>query len=138
PPLVTSTPGTAATEDQPYGYTITATDPDGDAFTLAFVSGPAGAALDASSGVLSWTPTGAQVGTRNLHVRLSDGKLGGVTNHLWSVDVAAVNDPPALTSTPLTSATEDSTYSHQAAASDEEGETLSWTLPTAPAGMTIS
>jgi hypothetical protein len=49
-------------EMAPYTFTATATDPDLPAQTLTFslVGAPAGAAIDSSSGVFSWTPTEAQ------------------------------------------------------------------------------
>jgi putative Ig domain-containing protein len=69
-PASATIPGQAA-----YTFTATATDPDLPAQTLTFslVSAPAGASIDASSGVFTWTPGGSQSGAFPFAVRVSDG-----------------------------------------------------------------
>lgn len=47
------------------------------------------------------------------------------------------NSPPVVTSTALTSATLLQPYSYQVVATDASGDTLTYSLPTAPLGMTI-
>ena len=54
-----------------------------------------------------------------------------------SVTVNSVNDAPVITSVPNTSATEAVAYSYAVTASDVEGDTLTWSLTEAPAGMEI-
>src|SRR5690606_17833910 len=57
-------------------------------------------------------------------------------------DSTSSNVAPAITSVPLTTATEDVLYEHQLAAKDPDdpnnGSALVWRLLTAPTGMTIS
>lgn len=48
------------------------------------------------------------------------------------------NTPPTITSNPPPTGTVGSAYTYQAAATDAQGDPISWTLPTAPSGMTIS
>ncbi|MCB9936419.1 MAG: hypothetical protein H6840_12090, partial [Planctomycetes bacterium] len=48
------------------------------------------------------------------------------------------NNAPVITSTAPTSATVGQLYSYQAAATDADGDTLSWTLTVKPTGMTVS
>ncbi len=55
--------------------TVGATDPDGDAVTYDAEPLPSGATLNATTGVLQWTPSAAQLGTHSLQVTASDGQL---------------------------------------------------------------
>ncbi|MBX3461093.1 MAG: hypothetical protein KF696_14195 [Planctomycetes bacterium] len=48
------------------------------------------------------------------------------------------NTPPTITSTAPTSGTVGTAYAYQATATDAQGDPIAWTLPTAPAGMTVS
>ncbi|MDP1928200.1 MAG: S8 family serine peptidase [Thiobacillus sp.] len=50
---------------------------------------------------------------------------------------AGTGNAPSITSTPPTSATEGSPYSYAVAASDADGDVLSYSLDVAPAGMSI-
>src|SRR5690606_39579039 len=64
-------------EGSPLSFTATATDSDRPARTLAFSVGgtaPVGAASDATTGVLTWTPTEDQ-GSCSIEVIVSDGEL---------------------------------------------------------------
>jgi hypothetical protein len=130
-PLVTSTPPATGTEDVPLTYAVLANDADGDALTFQLLVGVANASLSAT-GVLTWTPTGAQAGNRDFVVRIRDGR-GAIVDHAFTVVVVAVNDAPVITSTPLLTATEDVLYTHRITATDEDGDALTFTLTTAPA-----
>jgi hypothetical protein len=95
PPTITSAPMTNGTQGQPYTYQVTGSDPDGDVLSFALDVAPAGMAIDAS-GLITWTPDGAQVGSHPVTVRVSD--AGGLSvTQSYSVAVANVNDPPAAT-----------------------------------------
>ena len=50
---------------------------------------------------------------------------------------ASNNQPPQITSTPVTGATAETAYAYPVAATDPEGGSLTYTLPLAPEGMTI-
>jgi hypothetical protein len=55
-------------------FTVSGSDPDQPAQTIAFSLdiAPSGASINGSSGVFSWTPTTAQVGTTAVRVRVTD------------------------------------------------------------------
>lgn len=55
------------------------------------------------------------------------GKLDAITPH-----------PPVITSTPVLAATQGTIYVYRAAASDKDGDVLTWSLDYAPAGMVIN
>jgi hypothetical protein len=74
PPVITSDPGTSATEDEPYSYDVNATDPDvGDTLTYSLTTKPSGMTINSSTGVITWTPT--STGDYNVTVEVSDGEL---------------------------------------------------------------
>ncbi|MEO8409007.1 MAG: Ig-like domain-containing protein [Propionivibrio sp.] len=51
--------------------------------------------------------------------------------------VASGGHPPAITSSPVNSANQDQAYSYQVTATDPDGDALTFTLDTAPSGMSI-
>ena len=78
PPLITSQPPAAPGVGQQFVYRILATDPDGGTVQFQLLPGsPAGAALDPSTGILTWTAT--FVGGRAA-VAVTDGQGGRVVH----------------------------------------------------------
>ena len=67
PPLFDSTPLTLAAADAPYGYSASATDPDGDPVTFALDTGPTGVSIDGATGAVAWSPTPADIGRHPEH-----------------------------------------------------------------------
>ena len=86
-PVFTSTPGTTATVGTAYSYTPTATDAESDTVTFT-VAGPTGMAI--SAGVITWTPTTAQIGTHSVVVTASDGTDATAQTATITVSAAAV------------------------------------------------
>jgi len=62
-PSITSTAVTLVNEDSAYNYTFTATDNEGDTLILSAPTLPGWMSFNAGTGVLSGTPTNADVGT---------------------------------------------------------------------------
>ncbi len=126
----------------PYAYPVTASDPDaGDTLTFSLPTAPAGMTIDASTGLITWTPTLGQVGNTSVTVRVTDS--GGLfAEQGFTIAVTApgpVTQPPSITSTPVTTATADTPYNYDLDATDPNpGDALTWSLITAPAGMTIA
>jgi len=89
-PVFTSTAGTTATVGTVYSYTPTATDADDDTVTFA-VAGPTGMAI--SAGIITWTPTTAQIGTETVVVTASDGT--NATAQTFTITVSAAGAVPA-------------------------------------------
>ncbi len=137
-PSISSTPDTTANEDALFTYAVVATDADPVdtlSYSLTTATITLGASID-SSGVLTWTPPQAQVGTQQLVLQVAD-RNGGTVTQSFSVLVAAVNDQPIIAATADTSAAEDSLYTLDLQASDEDDSILSYALTTAPTGMSI-
>jgi len=70
PPELGSIGDKAAKPGEKLQFTLTATDPDGDAFSFGASNMPEGAVLDPQSGVFTWTPAQAQEGS-HVSVRFS-------------------------------------------------------------------
>lgn len=94
PPTITSSPITSATQDQPYQYSVTATDPDSDALSFSLTTAPSGMSIDATTGLIAWRPNNAHVGSNNVELRVSDANAL-FASQSFSIDVANVNDTPA-------------------------------------------
>jgi len=75
PVFTTALTARSITEGQAFSFTYVASDADGDALTYSIVSAPAGMTINASTGVLSFTPTTAQIGIHVVTVGVNDGKL---------------------------------------------------------------
>ncbi|HEY3215594.1 MAG TPA: putative Ig domain-containing protein, partial [Candidatus Eisenbacteria bacterium] len=142
PPVLSGVPATASIpETAPYTFTATATDGDVPAQTLTFslVGAPAGAAIGASSGVFTWTPTEAQGGASYpFTVRVSDGLVN--TDAAITLTVNKTNTAPVLSGVPATAGIpETAPYAFAAAATDSDipVQTLAFSLVGAPAGATI-
>ena len=138
-PTVTSTALTSITEDSAYSYTFAASDVDsGDTITYAATTLPSWLTFNAKTGVLSGTPDNAQVGNHSVVLTATDSG-GAVDTQSFTITVSNVNDAPTVTSTALTSITEDSAYSYTFAASDvDSGDTITYAATTLPSWLTFN
>jgi VCBS repeat-containing protein len=122
-------------------FTASASDHDIPANTLTYslVGAPAGAGINSSSGVFTWTPSEAQgPGTYTFDVCVSDGALNDCET--ITVTVAEVNVAPVLGAIGSKTVNEGSTLSFTATATDADlpANTLSFSLVGAPAGASIN
>jgi lysophospholipase L1-like esterase len=90
PPRITSSAPTEASAGKRYEYNAAATDSDNDTLTWSLVSGPPGMSIDASTGVVTWTPSAGDIGTANCSIAVSDGR-GGEANQVFSIRVTKSN-----------------------------------------------
>ena len=138
-PTISSTALTSATQDAAYSYTLVATDSDvGDSVTLSAVTLPSWLSFNAATGVLSGTPTNANVGSHAVVLRATD--VDGLTaEQSFSIVVANVNDAPTISSTALTSATQDAAYSYTLVATDSDvGDSLTLSAVTLPSWLSFN
>ena len=145
-PTITSSPATSAVEDELYQYQIVVTDTDdannGSDINFALTTAPAGMTVS-STGLIEWTPTVGGV-SEDVVVSVTDGGEDGAAaaTQSWTISVNDTNDAPIITSVAPTTATEDDTYSYQVDVTDADdannGTDLTFSLPIAPAGMTVS
>ncbi|MGA2035933.1 MAG: putative Ig domain-containing protein, partial [Thermoguttaceae bacterium] len=119
---------------QPLTIRVRATDPDGDALTYAASNLPLGAALDPTTGVLSWTPNLFQAGTyKGIVLSASDGNLAATAT--ISITVTPVNQPPVIVPLAPQSGEENSPLQFTLAANDPNGYALTFAVVSGmPAG----
>jgi hypothetical protein len=139
PPVFTTQPITTATEEAEYFYEVEAADDDGDILSYSLLNYPDGMVIDSEDGTINWTPTNAQVGMHSIVIKIVDGN-GGDTRQSFTITVADENDFPEITSTPITTATEEVVYAYdvQAQDSDLTDNTLIYELAVSPQGMQIN
>ncbi|MEM7167154.1 MAG: putative Ig domain-containing protein, partial [Planctomycetota bacterium] len=139
-PTITTTPPLMATELVEYTYLVGATDPDaGDTLDYSLPTKPAGAAID-TNGEVTWTPTTAQMGTFQFVVRVDDDGVPPLfVEQSFMVTVGDVNQPPMITSTAPTMATEGDPLTYIVTAQDPDpGDTLSFSIESGPSGATMT
>jgi VCBS repeat-containing protein len=138
-----TTGGATATADEDNVVTgqIAASDVDGDALSFALAEGgaPANGTVTVNpDGSYSYVPDADFNGTDSFTYTVSDGN-GGTTTGTVAIDVAAVNDAPT-TADATASVAEDGVLTGQIAASDVDGDALSFALAEggAPANGTVT
>ncbi|OUS49729.1 hypothetical protein BM607_021575, partial [Shewanella sp. SACH] len=91
-----------------------------------------------ATGVLSGTPSNADVGAHPVLLRVTD--TDGLTaDQSFSIIVTNVNDAPTISSTAITAATQDAAYSYTFAASDTDvGDTLTLSAVTKPSWLSFN
>lgn len=138
PPQILSKPVTTANNGTFYVYGVRAIDPQNETLSYTLDKAPAGMTIDPSSGVLTWTPTAAEVGTQQVALRVTNAD-GGVATQQFSVVVGNVPlvQPPVITSVPPLRALIGSSYTYQVQAVDPQGQSVTFSLITPPTGMSI-
>ena len=137
-PTIDSMAVTTVDEDTTYNYTFMASDVDvGDSLTLSAPVLPSWLGFTPSTGLLSGSPTNAEVGTYNVTLRVNDGILD--VDQSFIITVVNINDLPTINSTPTASIDEDTVYSYTFAASDiDVGDMLTLSAPVLPSWLSFS
>ena len=78
-PSFTSVPVLEAVAGSSYQYGAEASDTNGNALRFELSGSPAGMAIDALTGVVTWTPTLEQIGLHEVTIQVTDGHGGQVT-----------------------------------------------------------
>ncbi len=138
-PQIISSAITSATQDSAYSYTLSSSDDDGDALSISASTLPAWLTLTDNgdgSALLSGTPGNAEVGNHNVVIEVSDGVL--TSSQSFTINVANVNDAPQITSSVITSATQDTAYNYTLSSNDVDGDALSISATTLPAWLVLT
>ncbi|MBU2615659.1 MAG: cadherin-like domain-containing protein, partial [Nanoarchaeota archaeon] len=145
-PVIHSTPTTSVNEKENYFYQIVATDADSnDVLTYSLSQAPTWLSINSQTSSISGTaPSVDRDSSWQIIIKVSDGK-GGVTtqSYLLTVKNILIVNPPAnhaprITSTPVTSVNENSSYSYQVTAADEDGDSLTYSLINKPEWLSIN
>ncbi len=140
-PAITSTPVLTATEDVAYTYTFTVEDNDiGDMIVLSAPTKPDWLnftyTVGQKSAVLSATPENDNTGDFEVVLRVSDGKV--TKDQSFSINVAAVNDPPVISSTAVLDAYVDELYAYVFVATDVDNPVLTLSAVELPEWLTFN
>ena len=123
-------------EDSSLSITLSASDLDGDVPAFTSVSLPANGAVSGSAPNLVYTPIANFNGSDSFTFTVSDGLATSVAT--INLTVQAVNDAPELMSDAITSGIENTAYVYDVNATDADGDSITYSLTTAPTGMTIN
>jgi large repetitive protein len=86
PAIVSDTANTDASIGTLYSTDLIS-DEEGSGLVYSLISGPVGATLDSTSGIVSWTPTSQQVGAQAFSIELTD-LAGNIRSDSFTVTVA--------------------------------------------------
>jgi hypothetical protein len=142
-PAITSTAITLVVEGNEYSYQVSVSDSDDSDFSYLLINAPSGMEIS-GSGLITWTPTNGIIDSGTFTIQVSDGGEDGVSAATQDVlvNVTAFNTSPTITSSALTTASEDVTYLYALSVNDEDDANneidLSFSLLNAPTGMSIS
>jgi KaiC/GvpD/RAD55 family RecA-like ATPase len=135
-PVISSLPPTTARVDMNYTFTVMATDIDKDALTYSLEKAPTGMTVG-TNGFVKWVPGFAQIGPNEVRLVVTDTIVKVYQNFTVTVERGGFNRPPAIQSTPILTAPAEKQYMYQVVATDADNDNLTYSLNTAPNGMTI-
>jgi YD repeat-containing protein len=140
PPRITSDPLTSAGTESPYTYAVRAEDPEGDrlAWSLVEDARPSGMTIDASTGLIRWTPTLGQAGAHPVTVRVTDTRgASGTQEYTVHVSNQRVNRPPVFVSGPTFGALAGRPYSYEFVVTDPDADNLTLSGLRLPSGALV-
>jgi hypothetical protein len=135
-PTFTAIPDTIALEDLPYTYTVTAEDEEGDTLSYRAPVLPIWLSFDTVTHILSGTPENDHVGENSVALTINDGTSDAVQSFVITVE--NVNDPPIVTSLPVTEARPGTAYSYTVTAEDVDGDDVTYTALVLPGWLTFN
>jgi hypothetical protein len=127
-------------ENQNLSFTVAATDTDGDPLTYAASNLPAGATFDSTTRTFDWTPSFTQEGTYSgVEFTVNDGhSSSGSDSEAITITITHTNAPPVLDPIGNKTVAEGQTLSFTVAASDVDGELLTFGATNLPPGATFT
>ncbi len=139
-PTIIGRPATTVAEDTEYSFIPTGADVDvGTTLTYSIANKPSWATFNEATGILTGTPTNADVGTTSgIVITLTS---GGDTVSLPAFDLAVSNenDAPTIIGTPDTTVAEDTAYSFIPTGADvDAGAILVYSIANKPSWATFS
>ena len=136
PPVMTAIAAQSVAENAPLSFTVSGSDPDGDALTYSAAGLPAGASFSAASRTFSWTPSYSQAGSYTVTFTVSDGSLS--VSQSVSITVTNVDQAPVLAAIGAQSVAENAPLSFTVSGSDPDGDALTYSATGLPAGASFS
>ncbi len=138
-PQITSLPVTNADLQREYNYQVAAVDPNGDALRFSLNESPASMTIDPATGLIRWTPNASEDGVYTVEVQVADSRLAVSTQRFsLTAQLALANRSPVFTSLPVGLAEVGVGYPYAPTAVDADGDSLNFSLLSAPSGMSIA
>jgi trimeric autotransporter adhesin len=138
-PTISGTPATSVTAGNAYSFTPSAADANGDTLTFTIANKPGWASFNTTSGALTGTPNGAQVGTyAGIVIIVSDGQVNVPLPAFPIIVNPPPNSAPTISGTPTALVTAGNAYSFIPSSHDSDGDTLSFTIVNKPAWASFS
>ncbi|HEY5102303.1 MAG TPA: putative Ig domain-containing protein, partial [Steroidobacteraceae bacterium] len=132
-PVISGTPATSVVAGTAYLFRPTASDPDGNSLTFSVANLPSWASFAPGSGLISGTPSTANVGSfGNLVITVSDGTLQSSLPGFTITVTSPANPPPTIGGTPATTVNAGSAYSFTPTASDPNHNALTFSIDNPP------
>lgn len=137
-PTISSAPPAGIGVGQTFVYPVQLSNPSQSPIFFSLPIRPAGMQINASSGVITWTPDANQIGSAPVIVRADDA-VGNFSSQVFSIVVTAgvVNRPPVIASTPVLDAIVGTPLSYTLSASDPEGSNVTYSVRSGPNGFSI-
>ena len=141
---ISGSPPQSATVGQTYSFTPTTANPKGRTLTFHIADMPRWLTFSPTTGILSGTPTAADVGTyspANILIYVTDGIDRAQIEQEFGIKVSPAGtstDKPTISGTPPTSVKAGAPYSFQPTASGPAGMTLSFSVQNKPAWANFS
>jgi hypothetical protein len=139
-PVISGVPMTSVAAGTAYTFVPTASDPDGDTLIFSIAGRPSWAAFDTGTGRLSGTPPSDMTATfSNIRISVSDGPNSALLPAFTiTVTDPTPNRPPTISGTPATTATQGTLYAFTPAASDPDGDSLTFEIANRPTWATFN
>ena len=138
PPVFTATPAQTVVAGNQLKFTVTASDPEGQALTYSASNLPQGATFDAATRSFTWTPSTSQTGSFQANFSVSDGKASASQTVAITVTAPAANQPPVFTPIADISATVGQLTQVTVKATDPEGKAVTLSATGLPTGATFN
>ena len=123
-------------EGDAFSIQVVALDQDKDSLAYSLSGAPAGMTIS-STGLISWASCVA--GTYAITATATDSGPGSLTvSKTFTLIVTKVNHPPAITSTPVTTATNGVQYKYTVTATDQDNDALTFFPSSFPGGSNMA
>jgi VCBS repeat-containing protein len=136
-PVLSAIGSKTVAENDTLTFTVSATDADGDALTYSAAPLPSGASFDPVTRIFAWRPGYTQAGRYTVTFAVRDASESTGSEAI-SVEVTDTNRAPVVTNPGSQTGIETSAVSLPIAATDADGDPLTYSATGLPAGLAIS
>jgi hypothetical protein len=137
-PTISGSPATSVSVGSAYSFTPTASDSDRDTLAFSIQNKPSWASFNSATGALTGSPSSA--GTySNILISVSDGKASAsLAAFAITAGSSSTNHAPTISGTPATNVSAGAGYTFQPAASDPDGDRVTFSIANKPSWATFS